>query len=617
MSTYPIILYDSILIGSTLTATDTETGYSVNNLIDYRSYTWWQADTPGLKYITIDCAVATSADTLGIVGHNFDTAAAVISVESSPDNTTWTERLSEFLVTDSYAIMKTFTTASARYWRVKIQSAVIMTASSSSTGIVVADSDHIDFGTGNFFGIISLQLPDYTPDAEVVLSQKTDGANGREFTLQTNGKLRVTLNVTDYDSTVATGCTNNTVHIFGYSVTRETASVAGSIVFTVDGVQLGTTVAITAGAPATINNASSQYIMGTSTTRTAGAVYSFVIGNRALSVAEHLTFCSAGIAAADQYGSQTATYTSDFSAGVDSWTATRAAAAGNVDAIGGGNNWLSVTVDATNNTHYAEKANVFTANKLHEATVKYFIASGQTIVAGLRIYDSGGATELGTTYTTLDTATTVTFTCTPTATGLRIYPCKSDGTRTLQDVGGDDVIYVKSIIIKEIGATLALEPSGIGTADWQDSSSNNLDGAYPSGIVPLAPKMAVCELGAMMTFPARPQVPLSPYTISVEAETNQSKAGHILGSIVRYKPVQISHKIAPSESNYTWWTDTFYDFWINHGSERIPFFYAMDLTNYPDDVFWVRLADDCNYGLSMEMSGRIEAFTINMVGMLE
>jgi hypothetical protein len=129
--------------------------------------------------------------------------------------------------------------------------------------------------------------------------------------------------------------------------------------------------------------------------------------------------------------------------------------------------------------------------------------------------------------------------------------------------------------------------------------------------------IACILLGNKLQFPSMPQVPLQPYSIGVEAETNQSKTGHILGSVIRYRPLGISHRMAPVESNYPWFTSTYWNFWLNHGSEMKPFLYAMDLDSYPDDVFWTRLADDSAYSLPMEMAGRVEAFTLNLVGMLE
>ncbi len=129
--------------------------------------------------------------------------------------------------------------------------------------------------------------------------------------------------------------------------------------------------------------------------------------------------------------------------------------------------------------------------------------------------------------------------------------------------------------------------------------------------------IACVFLGEKLQFPAKPQVPVSPYSIGVEADSNRSKAGHLLGSVIRYKPVEISHNISAAESNYTWWSTNYWSFWLNHGSERKPFLYAMDLDAYPNDVFFVRLADDSAYALPMEMSGRVEMFSLRLVGMLE
>jgi hypothetical protein len=119
----PIILYDNRFLDAIPTATDTETGYSVSNITDLRPFTFWQADSPGTKYITVNCAGAKSADCLGIVGHNFFTASATVSVESSATGAWAGEevvRLAGFTVTTDKAVLKTFTTASAQYWRIKV-----------------------------------------------------------------------------------------------------------------------------------------------------------------------------------------------------------------------------------------------------------------------------------------------------------------------------------------------------------------------------------------------------------------------------------------------------------------------------------------------------------------
>ena len=121
----PIILYDNRLTDGTLVATDTETGYDVLNLIDLRPYTFWKAASHGTKYITVDCGAAKSADCLAIIGHNLYTAGATVSIESSPDNSSWTVRLAGFTPTSDKAVLKTFTSASAQYWRIKIVTAAV------------------------------------------------------------------------------------------------------------------------------------------------------------------------------------------------------------------------------------------------------------------------------------------------------------------------------------------------------------------------------------------------------------------------------------------------------------------------------------------------------------
>lgn len=130
-------------------------------------------------------------------------------------------------------------------------------------------------------------------------------------------------------------------------------------------------------------------------------------------------------------------------------------------------------------------------------------------------------------------------------------------------------------------------------------------------------KIGEILLGDKLQFPAKPLVPLEPYSIGVQAESHQSKTGHLLGSVIRFRPVKLSHKIPPTESNYTWWTTSYWSFWLNHGSALKPFLYAMDLDYYPNDVFWACLDEGNAYALPMEMAGRVETITIEMKGMLE
>lgn len=118
----PYILYDNRLDDGTPTATTTASGYSVLNLSDWRSYTYWKAGSTATQYITVDAGSAKAADSLAIISHDLFTRGASISVECSSDNfgADITVALAAFAPTSDKAIFKTFTSISKRYWRLKI-----------------------------------------------------------------------------------------------------------------------------------------------------------------------------------------------------------------------------------------------------------------------------------------------------------------------------------------------------------------------------------------------------------------------------------------------------------------------------------------------------------------
>jgi hypothetical protein len=120
---HPFILSANILENyDSLAATDTDDGYDVLNVLDRRPYTWWQAGnvTTRTKYIEYWRDLAASADTIGIVGHNLSSAGASIALEHSSDGMTWTTAVTGFAPGSDKAILKTFSSTSRKYWRLKI-----------------------------------------------------------------------------------------------------------------------------------------------------------------------------------------------------------------------------------------------------------------------------------------------------------------------------------------------------------------------------------------------------------------------------------------------------------------------------------------------------------------
>ena len=373
--------------------------------------------------------------------------------------------------------------------------AVSMTAAASgSSGITVADDDDIDFGTGNFTIHWEGALPDWTPASVQTLAIKRmlDGSlRGWSLSINTTSALRFYLrnfsSTTLLDNALSTSLPtvtdggNAKVTIV---CVRETATVDGSLTFYFNGAQLGTSISIPAQTVVTVSNAEPLYIAGTSSTRIASTTRAFYLYNRALSAAEVLSLCNNGVATADVGASQTASYTSNFSAGTDSWTATRASVAGNIDGIGGADDWLRITSASGNNTHLAERTGVFptiTGIK-YRISLQYYIPSTNSNANQIRFYD-GNDRALSAFLGGTDTLTSVTFetTTAPNSGALRAYMARN-GDTFFDDSGADDVVYIKSIVVTKIGCILQLDPAGLTASGltWTDSSGNGNNGTLPA-----------------------------------------------------------------------------------------------------------------------------------------
>jgi hypothetical protein len=129
----------------------------------------------------------------------------------------------------------------------------ITAATSASNGIQQLTNVQNNFATGNFALQWRGSVPDWTPAANVILITKHDGTNGYILTLLTTGFLRLTINATNFDSTVVTGITDNYVCVIDVDITAATTTAAGSVVFTLNGVQLGTTLVISARVEKIVN----------------------------------------------------------------------------------------------------------------------------------------------------------------------------------------------------------------------------------------------------------------------------------------------------------------------------------------------------------------------------
>jgi hypothetical protein len=356
-----------------------------------------------------------------------------------------------------------------------------LTASATVGGLSIADDADLGFGTSPFFLSGTVSLADYTPSAVVYIIYKVQDATHRYiFYVTTDGYLSLDLNGTIYKSSAtlaSVGVTDNYPAKFRADVTPGTTDT--TVDFSVNGIALGTQQ--TAVNPGSATNTGVLYIMGTSTTRYAGTVYSIYAGNRAFTAAEFLSEYKNGIADAYKWGSQTAIYTSDFSAGANSWTEFKGTVAGNIDGIEGEDNVLRFYASADNSAHCLIRSITLSNYKKYRVSLQYYIPAGNTHLDSFKLCSNAGG-ALSDRQTTTGAWTTFTQEIdSSTYTGLRIYGW--DGTSETwvgaNDVA-DDLIYIKDFTVTPIDATLALESEGIQRDGWKDSSTNGLNASYPA-----------------------------------------------------------------------------------------------------------------------------------------
>lgn len=347
-------------------------------------------------------------------------------------------------------------------------------ASSGSTGIKVLDNVQIDFGTNDFSIDLGQSLADWTPSAVTYLYyhyQNDDNriavyidASGYIVFLAIIGGVRVCAASTANNITTSTAVaavSDGAVGKLTMSVIRETASLAGSIIYYVDGVQLGTAIPLVAATPVSFSIAGSLYFMGTNAARNAGSWLSTILYNRALSLSIN------GPALADIGASQVPKYTSDFSAGVDGWTDRFGTSlTGNTDSIGGEDDWLKITATGTGANRRFRKSldSLLAGTKGKRFSVKVFCPSTNSLCAGLRFRLASGTTadttveDFSAFLPTLDTVQSFTVSTSAnasTATQLLLAMVPADGSVSSNVASGDE-IYIKVAALTETGIVLDL-----------------------------------------------------------------------------------------------------------------------------------------------------------------
>lgn len=131
----------------------------------------------------------------------------------------------------------------------------------------------------------------------------------------------------------------------------------------------------------------------------------------------------------------------------------------------------------------------------------------------------------------------------------------------------------------------------------------------------LAPYLSYVAAGVRITMPQPADSPTTPYVKGVISESQIGKTGYPLGTVVRYKSIEINHRF--SVLDRSWVTATFEAFWDAYLSENTPFFYAWDLEVYPTQVFYVWRKEGATFAWPVSLLAYVDYIDLNLQGVQE
>jgi hypothetical protein len=104
----PLVGYDNIVTTTNVSATSSDPAYPVSRLANPATHLEWMASTSAIQYLTVTTTGLENTEYIGVVGHNWGTIGATVSVEVldagfSPP--AWTEIEAQFMPGDDSPIM--------------------------------------------------------------------------------------------------------------------------------------------------------------------------------------------------------------------------------------------------------------------------------------------------------------------------------------------------------------------------------------------------------------------------------------------------------------------------------------------------------------------------------
>lgn len=203
----------------------------------------------------------------------------------------------------------------------------------------------------------------------------------------------------------------------------------------------------------------------------------------------------------------------------------------------------------------------------------------------------------------------------------------SDPWIAVELIGADtpDCIGIYNHNFNEIGGTIKLQYDNAG---WLDLATITPNGTYPI-LLPftaqsstkfrllftsptIVPEVAVIFLGHKMEFPYPPDAPATPGEEGINASMELSEAGHNLGAVISHFPLTISQRF--TNITRTWFDANYRLFWFNHARYLIPFFYGFDLTNRPNDAYYVTVDQGMKFKETLTILSLTDSLDLIMKG---
>lgn len=358
----------------------------------------------------------------------------------------------------------------------------------------MTDAANQAIGTSDFYIFVTVGASDWTPAATECLYSKISGNNGVKLNLTTAGLLQLQIgngtNFTtfSYNSTVAVPTADYHTAWVGVTVDRD-----GVATFLWNGSRLGDTVDVSGSVAQSATAAATAYLMRDGSNYQAGRVYTFHMGNYCPDAATCLRYYMYGVPNSDKWGSFAAAYTSDFSAGADSFTGVQGTATGNIDGVTDGSvskdDTLRFYANTNNSVHRAIRAATALAGKRYRVAGSCYIpnSGGTTYLDGCALTHGTSSPSASNTFATITTVGAWTsfsgeILGNESYDGyLSAYPRKG-GTYTFvgANAATDDLFYLHGLVVTQIGCVVCLDgsvPGSVWSGVWLGQSSNGINAA--------------------------------------------------------------------------------------------------------------------------------------------